>query len=101
MTGKKLPVSCVEVVIKLKAPPLNLFDGRQCSDRIVMRFQPDPHFDIQIDIKSPGLDDKVETAILKHNYPEGLSVKIKPCKCIRSVLVPPSSVINQCFTDFL
>ena len=71
MTGKKLPVGCVEVVIKLKAPPLNLFDGHKCNDRIVMRFQPDPHFDIQIDIKAPGLDDRIETAILKHNYPEG------------------------------
>jgi glucose-6-phosphate 1-dehydrogenase len=71
MTGKKLPVGCVEVVIKLKAPPVRLFDGHENNDRIVMRLQPDPHFDIQIDIKSPGLDDKVETAILKHNYPEG------------------------------
>lgn len=71
MTGKKLPVSCVEVVIKLKAPPVRLFEGHQYNDRIVMRFQPDPHFDIQIDIKSPGLDDKIETAILTHNYPEG------------------------------
>lgn len=71
MTGKKLPVSCVEVVIKLKSPPVRLFDGHQYNDRIVMRFQPDAHFDIQIDIKSPGIDDKVETAILTHNYPEG------------------------------
>ena len=71
MTGKKLPVSCVEVVVKLKAPPVRLFEGHQYNDRIVMRFQPDPHLDIQIDIKSPGLNDKVETAILKHNYPEG------------------------------
>ena len=71
MTGKKLPVSCVEVVIKLKSPPVRLFEGHSYNDRIVMRFQPDPHFDIQIDIKSPGLDDKIETAILKHNYPEG------------------------------
>ena len=71
MTGKKLPVGCVEVVIKLKAPTMNLFEGHEFNDRIVMRFQPDPHFDIQIDIKSPGLQDKVEKAILKHNYPEG------------------------------
>jgi glucose-6-phosphate 1-dehydrogenase len=71
MTGKKLPVSCVEVVIKLKSTPLNLFGEHEPKDRIVMRFQPDPHFDIQIDIKSPGLDDKIETAILTHSYPEG------------------------------
>jgi glucose-6-phosphate 1-dehydrogenase len=71
MTGKKLPVGCVEVVIKLRAPAVNLFEGHEGNDRIVMRFQPDPHFDIQIDIKSPGLQDKVEKAILKHNYPEG------------------------------
>lgn len=71
MTGKRLPVGCVEVVVKLKAPPVKLFDGEGPKDRIVMRFQPDPHFDIQIGIKSPGLNDNVETAILKHVYPEG------------------------------
>jgi len=68
MTGKKMPYQCVEVVVKLKKPPLNLFDGHQYQDRIVMRIQPDPHLDIRIDMKSPGLNDKVETATLTHNY---------------------------------
>ena len=36
MTGKNLPYQCVEVVIKLKAPPLNLYEG-ETNDRIVMR----------------------------------------------------------------
>ena len=31
----------------------------------------------------------------------GFSVKIIPCMCIRSVFLCPSSVISQCFTDFL
>ena len=39
MTGKKLPYQCVEVVIKLKAPPLKLYEG-EVNDRIVMRLQP-------------------------------------------------------------
>ena len=69
MTGKKLPYQCVEVVIKLKATPINLFSGHEYNDRIVMRLQPNPHFDIRIDIKSPGLDDQVELATLTHAYP--------------------------------
>ena len=36
LTGKKMPYQCVEVVIKLKAPPLHYFEGEN-KDRIVMR----------------------------------------------------------------
>ena len=57
MTGKKMPYQCVEVVIKLKSPPLQLYDG-ETKDRIVMRLQPNPHLDIRMDIKSPGLSDR-------------------------------------------
>ena len=68
MTGKKMPYTCAEVVIKLKAPPLNLFEGHEYNDRIVIRLQPKPHLDIRIDMKAPGLEDKVETATLTHWY---------------------------------
>ena len=71
MTGKKMPYTSTEIVIKLKEPPLNLFDGHEFNDRIVIRLQPNPHLDIRIDMKSPGLDDKVETATLTHPYPQG------------------------------
>jgi len=74
MTGKKMPVDCVEVVIKFKSPPQQLFDGHDCNDRIVMRLQPDPHLDMRIDIKAPGLDDKVESATLQYHYPLEKSV---------------------------
>ena len=70
LTGKKLPYQCVEVVIKMKAPPQQLFDGHEYNDRIVMRLQPNPHLDIRMDIKSPGLNDNVETATLTHAYPQ-------------------------------
>ena len=73
MTGKKMPFGCVEVVIKLKAPPQQLFDG-EVNDRIVMRLQPHPHLDMRIDIKAPGLTDHVETATLTHRYPDWLAV---------------------------
>jgi len=69
MTGKKMPVDCVEVVIKFKSPPQQLFAGHDCNDRIVMRLQPDPHLDMRIDIKSPGLNDNVESALLQYHYP--------------------------------
>lgn len=69
MTGKKMPVDCVEVVIKFKAPPQQLFEGHDGNDRIVMRLQPDPHLDMRIDIKSPGFNDKVEPALLQYHYP--------------------------------
>ncbi len=69
LTGKKLQVDCVEVVIKFKSPPQNLFDGHECNDRMVMRLQPDPHLDMRIDIKAPGLEDKVEPATLQYHYP--------------------------------
>ena len=74
MTGKKMPYACVEVVIKLKAPPQQLFEGHEYNDRIVMRLQPHPHFDIRIDMKAPGFKNDVETATLTHRYPDWLGV---------------------------
>ena len=73
MTGKKMPYGCVEVVIKLKEPPLKLYEG-EVSDRIVMRLQPNPHLDISLDIKSPGLGDDLEVATLTHAYPEDRAI---------------------------
>ena len=73
MTGKKLPYQCVEVVVKLKAPPLKLYEG-EVNDRIVMRLQPNPHLDIRMDIKSPGLNDTLELATLTHAYPEDRAI---------------------------
>ena len=72
MSGKKMPYQCVEVVIKLKSPPMTLFEGHEYDDRIVMRFQPNPHLDVRINMKAPGLGDNVETATLTHPYPEVL-----------------------------
>ena len=73
MTGKKMPYGCVEVVIKLKAPPLKLYEG-EVNDRIVMRLQPNPHLDIRMDIKSPGLADDLELATLTHEYPQDRAI---------------------------
>ena len=73
MTGKKMPYQGVEVVIKLKSPPLSLFEG-ETNNRIVIRLQPHAHLDIQIDVKSPGLGDSVELATLTHRYPDWLGV---------------------------
>ena len=52
---------CAEVVIKLKQPPLHLFQGHDYEDKIYIRIQPNPSLNISIDIKSPGLEDKVQT----------------------------------------
>ena len=71
MTGKKMPYQCAEVVIKLKSPPLDLYEGHENNDRIVVRIQPRPHLDIRIDIKAPGLDERVQNATLSFNYPDG------------------------------
>ena len=57
MTGKKMPYQCVEVIIKIKAPPLSLFEG-EIPGRLVIRLQPHAHLDIQIDVKSPGLGEE-------------------------------------------
>jgi glucose-6-phosphate 1-dehydrogenase len=73
MTGKKMPYGCVEVVIKLKSPPLKLYEG-EVNDRIVMRLQPNPHLDIRMDIKSPGLNDNLELATLTHAYPQDRAI---------------------------
>jgi glucose-6-phosphate 1-dehydrogenase len=73
MTGKNMPYGCVEVVIKLKAPPLKLYEG-EVNDRIVMRLQPNPHLDIRMDIKSPGLDNNLELATLTHAYPQDRAI---------------------------
>jgi len=73
MTGKCMPYGCVEVVIKLKTPPLKLYEG-EVNDRIVIRLQPNPHLDIRMDIKSPGLNDDLELATLTHEYPEDRAI---------------------------
>ena len=73
MTGKCMPYGCVEVVIKLKAPPLKLYEG-EVNDRIVMRLQPSPHLDIRMDIKAPGLNDDLERATLTHPYPQDRAI---------------------------
>ena len=73
LTGKKMPYGCVEVVIKLKEPPLKLYDG-EVKDRIVIRLQPSPHLDISLDIKSPGLNDNLELATLTHEYPQDRAI---------------------------
>ena len=73
MTGKKMPYGCVEVVIKLKTPPLKLYEG-ETGDRIVMRLQPNPHLDIRMDMKSPGLNDDLELATLSYDYPQDRAV---------------------------
>ena len=73
LTGKKMPYQCVEVVVKLKAPPVGLFEG-ETPGRIVMRLQPHAHLDIQIDVKSPGMSEQVELATLTHRYPDWLGV---------------------------
>ena len=73
MSGKKMPYQCVEVIIKLKAPPVGLFEG-ETPGRIVMRLQPHAHLDIQIDVKSPGMSEEVELATLTHRYPDWLGV---------------------------
>ena len=73
MTGKNMPYGCVEVVVKLKAPPLKLYEG-EVNDRIVLRLQPNPHLDIRMDIKSPGLNDDLELATLTHAYPQDRAI---------------------------
>ena len=73
MTGKNMPYGCVEVVVKLKTPPLKLYDG-ESGDRIVMRLQPNPHLDIRMEIKSPGLDNNLELATLTHAYPQDRAI---------------------------
>ena len=73
MTGKNMPYGCVEVVIKLKVPSLKLYEG-EVNDRIVIRLQPNPHLDIRMDIKSPGLGNSLELATLTHNYPQDRAI---------------------------
>ena len=73
LTGKCMPFGCVEVVIKFKAPPQQLFEG-EVNDRIVMRLQPHAHLDIMMDIKTPGMGEGVEPATLTHRYPDWLGV---------------------------
>ena len=73
MTGKKLPYQCVEVVIKLKTPPLKLYDG-EVKIELLLGLQPNPHLDIRMDIKSPGLNDSLELATLSYDYPQDRAI---------------------------
>jgi glucose-6-phosphate 1-dehydrogenase len=68
LTGKKLPVKCTEVVVKLRQPPLQMFEGHDKPDKIRFRIQPQPFLSMSIDIKQPGVSDRVEKATLSHTY---------------------------------
>ena len=39
-----------------------------------MRLQPNPHLDIRMDIKSPGMNDDLELATLTHDYPQDRAI---------------------------
>ena len=68
LTGKKLPVRCTEVVVKLRQPPLQMFEGHDSPDKIRFRIQPSPYLAMSIDIKQPGISDRVQKATLSHTY---------------------------------
>ena len=70
MTGKNMPYGCVEVVIKLKAPPLNLYEG-EINDRIVIRLATIILIWILAWILSPlVLVMVLKLATLTHAYPQ-------------------------------
>ena len=39
-----------------------------------MRLRPNPHLDIRMDIKSPGLNNELELATLTHDYPQDRAI---------------------------
>ncbi len=73
-TGKRLPSRASRIVVNFRCPPVSLFQPFACSslhpNALMITIQPDEGFDVQFEVKTPGLPFRVVTQNLHFRYSE-------------------------------
>jgi glucose-6-phosphate 1-dehydrogenase len=72
-TGKRLPARATQIVVTFRGPILNCFEPFTCdieSNRMVITLQPDEGFDLQFNVKVPGLPFRLQQRDLRFRYGE-------------------------------
>jgi glucose-6-phosphate 1-dehydrogenase len=72
-TGKRLPTRASRIIVHFRCPPVSLF-RIECSDMnantFVITIQPDEGFDLQFEVKSPGVPFRMASQNLHFRYSE-------------------------------
>lgn len=73
-TGKRLASRVSQIVVNFRCPPVSLFQTFSCRqlqpNRLVIAIQPDEGFDLQFEVKQPGLPFRMATQNLHFRYSE-------------------------------
>jgi len=73
-TGKRLATRVSRIVVHFRCPPVQIFRSLDCSgvnpNTLVITIQPDEGFDIQFEVKSPGMPFRLATQNLHFRYSE-------------------------------
>jgi glucose-6-phosphate 1-dehydrogenase len=73
-TGKRLPSRVSRILVNFRCPPVSLFQPFACSslhpNALMITIQPDEGFDVQFEVKTPGLPFRVVTQNLHFRYSE-------------------------------
>ena len=73
-TGKRLPSRLSRIVVNFRCPPVSLFKPFACSslnpNALMITIQPGEGFDLQLEVKTPGLPFRLVTQNLHFRYSE-------------------------------
>ncbi len=73
-TGKRMSSRVSTIVVNFRCPPVSLFQPFACSslhpNALVITIQPNEGFDLQFEVKSPGLPFRIATQKLHFRYSE-------------------------------
>jgi glucose-6-phosphate 1-dehydrogenase len=73
-TGKRMASRVSQIVVNFRCPPVSLFQTFSCQElhanSLVITIQPDEGFDLQFEVKSPGLPFRMATQKLHFRYSE-------------------------------
>ena len=73
-TGKRLPSRVSRIVVNFRCPPVSLFRPCGCTslhaNSLVITIQPDEGFDLQFEVKSPGVPFRIDSQRLHFRYSE-------------------------------
>jgi len=76
-TGKRMPSRMSRIVVNFRCPPVSLFQPFACSslhpNALMISIQPGEGFDLQFEVKSPGLPFRVVTQNLHFRYSEAFA----------------------------
>jgi glucose-6-phosphate 1-dehydrogenase len=77
-TGKRMASRVSTIVVNFRCPPVSLFQPFACSslhpNALMITIQPDEGFDLQFEVKSPGLPFRIATQKLHFRYTEAFQI---------------------------